>query len=314
MSNTFTLNDGYIAAEVRLHSVISGTGRAELPILLVPLDFTLRGPRQPGRCYDFRELRCRVSPFDSTYVADSRPANLDIRVPAGKELPSNLVHLEIPLDRTRLALLNRLRKGQDVTLRLDLELQIDELAEIKRVPGAFPSSIWGIAGRYRRQGSLTVTIPRSPWLDQILPGTEFAKSYLIELPAIPIDNCSDLKLSLDALQQAVKLEGMGFYNEAVAQCRTALEPFFEKGQAPDAAGGTQTKRVLKAAWQTRLGRRTYDWLSGSFLAVNQAANQPHHPSSSGFDQAEAQMLLIVTTALISYAIKTRPPAPAQAPP
>lgn len=278
-------------------------------MLIVSLDFLLHGPRQSGRCYDFRELRCRLSPFDTAHIAASLPTYLRERVTSGKEVNGRSVQLEIPMDRTRLALINRLRNGGDVTLRFDLELLVDELVEVARVPDTLRPSVWGLVERHHTQGKLTATIPRSTWLEQVLPGTEFAKVHIVELPAIPIDTCSDLKVSFDALQQAVKLEGMDFHNEAVAQCRIALEPFFETVQVPDGSGGTKPRRVLKAAWQTRLGQRTYDWLSGSFLAVNQATNQPHHPSSSGFDQMEAQMLLMITTALVSYAVKTQPSTP-----
>jgi hypothetical protein len=311
MSAQFTIDGGFIAAEVRLQpNSTYGTGRAELPVLVVSLDFTLRGPRNPGRCYDFRELRCRLSPFYTTYVAASVPTHLSIRLLSGKEVASHLVQLEIPLDHVRLALINRLRKGGDVNLRYDLELFTDELVEMARTNDPMHSIAWGISERHHTRSSLTAIIPRSEWLERVLAGTEFAKTYIIELPAIPIDSCSDMRVSFDALQQAVKLEGMGFYNEAVAQCRIALEPFFETVQTPGGSGGPKPRRVLKAAWQTRLGQRTYDWLSGSFLAVNQATNQPHHLSSSGLDQMEAQMLLMITTALISYAVKTQPATPA----
>lgn len=64
--------------------------------------------------------------------------------------------------------------------------------------------------------------------------------------------------------------------------------------------------MLKAEWQTRLGKATYEWLNGSFAAMKQATNKPHHLSSSNFDQMETQMLIIATTALVAYAIKTQP--------
>jgi hypothetical protein len=311
MSAQFTLDGGYIAAEASIHSnSIYGTGRAELPVLVVSLDFTFRGPRQPGRCYDFRELRCRLSPFDETYVATSLPTHLDVRITSGKELTNQWVQLEVPMDQVRLALINRLRKGGDVSLRFDLELFADELVEVTRTKDPMRPIAWGISDRHHMRSKLTVVIPRSEWLERVLTGTEFAKTHIIELPAIPINSCSDMKVSFDALQQAVKLEGMGFHNEAVAQCRIALEPFFETVQAPSGSGVTKPRRELKVAWQTRLGKRTYDWLNGSLHAVNQATKQSHHQSSSGFDQMEAQMLLMITTALISYAVKNQPTPPA----
>ena len=61
---------------------------------------------------------------------------------------------------------------------------------------------------------------------------------------------------------------------------------------------------LKAAWQTRLAQRTYDWLDSSLAAMRQAGNEAAHMSSTSYGQVEAQMLLLVTTALLAYAAKT----------
>src|SRR5258708_32930731 len=130
MSNYFTLPTSFIVAEVNIDaSGFYGTGRAELPVLVAPLRFHFRGPKDPGTCIDFRELRCRMSPFDGTYIGGSLPTPLQTRLTSGQESPNSLVHLQIELDRTRLSLINRLRNGGDVKLRLDFELLADELVE-----------------------------------------------------------------------------------------------------------------------------------------------------------------------------------------
>src|SRR5712671_2360956 len=120
MSEYFTASGGYIVAEVKADANgINGSGRAEMPVLLVMLQMLFRSPKQLGVTYDFRELRCRLSPFDGTYIATSLPAPLNIHLGPAQELANQLVYLEIPLDQNRLAVINRLRKGGDVKLRLD---------------------------------------------------------------------------------------------------------------------------------------------------------------------------------------------------
>jgi hypothetical protein len=47
-----------------------------------------------------------------------------------KDLKVHSVYLEIPLDRTRLAALERERNGSDLRLRLEFELVADELVEV----------------------------------------------------------------------------------------------------------------------------------------------------------------------------------------
>jgi len=309
MSEYFTASGGYIVAEVKADANgINGSGRAEMPVLLVMLQMLFRSPKQLGVTYDFRELRCRLSPFDGTYIATSLPAPLNIHLGPAQELANQLVYLEIPLDQNRLAVINRLRKGGDVKLRLDLELFADELVEIPKSQNA-PSAGWGLREHRHMQARVQVEIPRSKWVEQVLPGTGFGTIHILELPVIPIESCAEIQTAFNELQQAYKLESQGFYNEAVAACRKALEPFFERITKPDDKGVMRKFLVLKSSWQTRLGQATYDWLNASLIAVKQGADKTHHLSSSSFGQMEAQMLLTVATSLIAYAIKTRPESP-----
>ncbi len=306
MSESFTLRS-YIVAEVEVGSNNAyGTGRAELPVLVVNLRLIFRSPRGSGTSLDFREIRCRVSPFDATYIATSLPVYLKVRVKPGEERKDDWVHVEIPLDLTRLALINRLRNGGDVKIRLDLELLADEVVEVAHTQDKLQPSVWGLVERHHMQTKLRVVIPRSKWVEQVLPGMEFGRAHIMELATIPIESCAGVKAAFDALQQAQKLEGQGFYNEAVAKCRIALEAFLEITDKTDGKGGVRKVPTLKAEWQTRLGQRTYEWLNGSLVTVKQATNKSVHLSSLNFDQMEAQMLIIVTTALVAYAVKTQP--------
>ena len=127
----------------------------------------------------------------------------------------------------------------------------------------------------------------------------------MELPTIPIESCAAVKAAFDALLQAQKLESQGFYNEAVGKCRIALEAFLEIADKADDKGVIKKVPMLKSEWQTRLGERTYHWLNGSIASIKQATNKPLHLSSYHFDQMEAQMLIIVVTALVAYAVKTQ---------
>jgi len=199
-----------------------------------------------------------------------------------------------------------MRQGGDVRLRLDVELAAEELKEVGRIQDPRNPSVWGLWEVHQLRGKLQVVIPQSQWVGQILVGTEFEKTHIIELPAIPIQSCASVKSAFEELQQAVKLERQGFYGEAVSKCRHALDVFCEEAQVPDGKGGIVKRQKLKASWETRLGQRTYDWLNSSFGAIRGATNQSHHLSSTVFGQAEAQMLLIVTTAVVSYAVATLP--------
>jgi hypothetical protein len=309
MSENFSLSNGDIVAEVDVESGgIYGTGGPEQPTIVVTLKFLFRCPTAQGLAMDFRELHCRVSPFDGMYMGDSRTTHLNVRIDGGKTVPNHQAFLQIPVDRVRLAMLNRLRNGKDVKLRLDIELFADELALIGKAGGPPNNAIWGLRAHHRMFRQMNIVVPRATWVERVLSATNFGSIHIIELPVVPIEKCAGLKASFDALMQAQKLESEGYYREAIAKCRIALEPFFEKGHKTDDKGEKKEVPVLKAAWQTRLGKATYEWLNASLVALKQPANQAAHLSSACFDQIETQMFLAVTTAVVAYAIKTQPPA------
>lgn len=278
---------------------IIGTGRAELPVLAFQLTFHVTYPfKEPGFGFELRELRCRVSPNDGAYLAWTMPIPIHHARVTGefRELRQHFINVEIPLDRIRLATLERERKGGDLRLRLDFELLADELFEVKRIQVGYPSVAWGIKDHYYLTARVPVVIPRSNWVEKVLPQTGYGKIHIIELPAVPIEQCLGLKAAYDALRQAQELHKQGFYDEAVGKCRLALEPFFEETQ--------DKKKILKRSWETRLGKVTYDWLNASFIALKEPTNKPHHSPTTYFDQLDAEMLLAVTTALVAYAVQT----------
>lgn len=194
----------------------AGTGCFESPIMVVPLVINFTGPKAKGSALYFREIRCRVSPQDQSYFAENRPIRLNYILRAGGSLPNQQVLLEIPLDQARLSRMDRLRKGGDLKLRLDTELVADELIQIGD-SGKFPDpEVWGFKRQYIAHQQIHTAIPRSNWIELVLPNTHFGRIHLIELPAIPIAASSGLQTSFEALQQASKMEREGHYLEAIS--------------------------------------------------------------------------------------------------
>lgn len=301
------MSGGRIAAELTpIANSAYATGSPVWPILDFTLQMNFNGPSTPKSALDFKELRCRISPFDGSYIAASLPSPIQLTLGSGRNVSNHKVHLEVPVDRKRIASIDRARKGGDVNVRLDLELIADELIEISRIEGVPPQPIWGFKECHRMRAQTHIQIARSQWVEQILPATGIGKVYIIELPAIPLENCAEMHAAFEALQHAYKLEGQGLYAEAVSKCRFALEPFFEYVEKDDGQGGKKRIPKLKISWETRLGEATYQWLDASFAAIKFPMNQAHHFSSRDFGQLEAQMLLAVTTSLIAYAVNTNP--------
>ncbi len=208
-----------------------------------------------------------------------------------RDSKDNWVPVAIPLDRVRLATLENQRNGGDMKLTFDFELSVDELVVLKRLNLGYNSVVWGLKDHHSISANhIQIVIPRSNWINQVLPATGYGKIHIIELPAIPIESSSQLRAAHSALLQAQEMYNQGFYDDTVGKCRLALEPFFEVNEAK--------KMILKTSWETRLGKATYNWLNEASIALKQPTNRPHHSPAMYFNRLAAQMLLAVTTAVV----------------
>ena len=52
-----------------------------------------------------------------------------------------------------------------------------------------------------------------------------------------------------------------------------------------------------------MGKATYAWLNQTLAALKAGSNKPHHLASATYSQFDSQMIIMVTTAVVSYAAK-----------
>jgi hypothetical protein len=240
----FTIGS-YIVAEASLEAnSIFGTGYADYSILILPMQLDLRYPyKQAGSAI---ELCCRVASANSGYITPVIFTPMQFRASAEHlHLKNNTVHLEIPLDRERIAALERDRRGDDLQLRLDCELLADELVELAKTQAPYPAPVWGIREHHSMHSQIPLVIPRDVWVKRVLPGVGFGVVRVIELPAVTVEACNALKHSYDALRQAQEWHLIRLYDDAVGKCRVALDPFFELTEKIDEKGGKSRAPTLK---------------------------------------------------------------------
>lgn len=231
-------------------------------------------------------------------IAHIRPVAINRRRPgnlgyATEEHPL----IEMELDTRRIEWIERQRAGKsfEANLRVSLQVQFFGAAE------ASSNSTFGLIDATAIYGDVPVTCPDSHWREKVLPDLGYGKVIALELPAIDLDACKALEQSFLALEKAQKQFLLGHYDDAVAACRVALDPFFEQVEKE----GEPDKRIpkLKKSWELSLGAATYQWLDAVLGAIKTAANKPHHSPNIHFDRFGAQMLIAVTTSLIAYAAR-----------
>lgn len=216
--------------------------------------------------------------------------NTENNQPIGRDI---LLNIEIPLDARRLEWIEKQRSGKSLEASLHITLQVQIFGKNVHTP-SFPS---GLIDTVSIEGDIPIVVPDTHWRERVLPGVGYGKILVIELPAIGQDACKELDHSLNAFNNAQKQFGLGLYDETVASCRVAIEQFFE---AKADATGKKVPR-LKQSWETKLGAATYQWLDASLSVIKMETNKPHHSPENHVNRLGAQMILMVTTALVSYA-------------
>ena len=282
---------------------INGVGGYFAPQLWLPVRVNVHhGVMRPTDGFDFVALNGRFSVGGEPF-ARAMPSLIGFTLQ--RQFNKNQQHqtLEFHLDATRVAALERMRNGGDLKLHIDLEIEVIQLHALNSSSQEQPlvETRWAHVQRYRLHASADILIPRTTWIERVLPRLGFGTVHLIELPALPVAAVKEMKEAFEALRQAQAFHHVGQYSEAVGKCRVALEGFFEYPAVTDAGGITRNVPTLKSSWQTRLGKATYDWLNQTLSALKAGTNKPHHLASATYSQFDSQMIQLVTTTVVAYA-------------
>ncbi|HAP41320.1 MAG TPA: hypothetical protein DCQ94_16420 [Nitrospira sp.] len=296
MSATFTSNS-YIVAELETTGTgVYGTGSRLTPMLRLHGTLKLSAPNGANRALVFADLTAKLAfqGQEQTSIA-SLPCRLNVR--RDPEHPGPTPHsfsLDFPINMALFGQIENIRAGTDLVLKLTPEISAFRYAYAPVANAGFDAPLGGLLAleTLRTSMAIEVKVFKSHWIEHVLPAFGFGSVTVVEFPAVPVEACAAFADSLTALKHAQRFHAEGHYNQAVAQCRLALEPILE---ANDEGKGKR----LKKSWEIRLGASTYAWLKTAVHAVNDRTNKPHH-SNQRFDQLESQMLLAVTTAFVAY--------------
>lgn len=279
---------------------VNGQGAEILPRLFFQVRLVINeehsyGRQQPVQAWSFGVLTGELL-IGSEKVADIRPYSINNRMLGGQNYSNEIyLNIEIPLDARRIEWLELKRAGKSFEATLRINLQVQSFGQNLHTRD-FPC---GLLEASTIQGDIPFTIPDTHWRERVLPGLGYGKVMVVELPAASLEACKALDHSYKALEKAQMQFALGLYDGTVGSCRVALDQFFEPAEKDDGSGKTVPR--LKKSWERRLGEATYQWLDSSLGAIKAEANKPHHSPNNHFDRLEAQMLMMITTALISYA-------------
>lgn len=295
---------------------IGAQGGPAFPELLIPFSVTLR-PIDPHRGYGV------YYPTDNDPIQHFSLLQLSGRlmlngIPIGTipatltslntyNSQSNPLLLRIPLDLFRVGYIENRRTG-NVSLHLEVTpwIAVHRLAPRKEQVTGYERFELGYF-------TLQEQIPQSHWIQQVLPSLGYGKMQLIEVPLPETLFGEQLAQALTVLHLAQNAMNEGDYAKVLHQCRSALEIVlklrkYEGVPADPTKGPSFAEKVtyfIKLLPEDATGvSETH--VASIFKALQGITSSAHHVSSPSYTRADAQLVLLLTTALLSYLGKVPP--------
>jgi hypothetical protein len=129
---------------------------------------------------------------------------------------------------------------------------------------------------------------------------------LFELPKNSHIIPEEYSKSLNELEEAKRYFLNGDYDKTVGHCRSALDPFKAKKDEIK----TFIKSKSEFTWINDVLVATDEWLVKLVKSTSHFTSKAHHiPSVGHFGRPEAEIIMMITTALIAYIAKVEGTAP-----
>jgi hypothetical protein len=200
---------------------------------------------------------------------------------------------EIPLDLPTVNKIERDRAGGNLRVCLTIRLLLALHSESGAFRGFYAGQVDG----------LTFEIPRSQWVDNILPGLGYGGLELLEVRCGIGVLARELPKSVQEIREAKKYLSEGDWDKAVGHCRKAVEVILDARPASLAPGAKFRERVTAFIGDNlnALEDAQAKLLSRQMELIWEVSSQAAHPSTScPFKRADAEFLVRSTMALVEY--------------
>ncbi|MFP3138124.1 MAG: hypothetical protein RXS42_07895 [Nitrososphaeria archaeon] len=198
------------------------------------------------------------------------------------------------LDHYRLAQVEKIREGGDLQIRMELSFIIN-IYSFGNLATRLPSGV-SIDGR----------IPKSDWVERILPQLKFKDVSLIEIPKIENPEFGEV---INEINDAWKQYSMGEYDKVLTGCRKAMEALGkivkDKGFKKEATDEKGEKKTVpdweKAVGDEKIGKIIEDFVQKLFGFL---APGSHYGKS--INREDAELAILNTHALVNYVARKLP--------
>ena len=208
--------------------------------------------------------------------------------------PETQHQLEIPLD---LMTIERIEQSREGDLRVALNLR-----------AFFAVHISGGIGVQKfettRIEPLKFMIPKSQWVERLLPQLGYGRLELIEVRISNGTRAEGLPKAVQEIRQARAYLVNGDWEKVVAHCRKTLEAILDSRQlqlTPASKFGMRVDTFVNDHLGSKLGEKQTKLLADEMKLLWEVCSEAAHPNSPDyFKRADADFIVRNTTAILEY--------------
>ncbi|HTW90527.1 MAG TPA: hypothetical protein VMH22_02325 [bacterium] len=304
--------DNYHIGKVNIEAAaVRGSGGRTLPLLEIPAIWTMQSVQ--SRTDDAAGPRLTrhytlISVWGDVAAGQQNQERAFAHVQSPPLLVSTLrshesyEYIKVQLDAERLHALEAARDG-DMHISARLTTLVAKHLPVPTSPEPDLREEPPIVSLTTGRLEFRFSIPRSVWVERVLPHVGYGSSWLVEI-ARPSLTGDSLSRSTTHLATAMAHYTNGLYDLCVAECRKAIEIIPKS---------TKLKGLpQKPSFKDRTAAYVEQHLSGVLDKAKRAAvsemagtlwaltSKPHHASHTTFSRIDADCVMQLTTTLVSY--------------
>lgn len=201
--------------------------------------------------------------------------------------------LKFSLDDKAIHAIQSHRNGEDIRLRIQLIFTFIRKDSTSLIEG---EHIWGLEGVGHGRGDIHFAIPKSIWVEKILPDLGFPGFKLIEIPLTHkrLDEAYD-NIIMEFTNASEYFTRQDF-NKAVGHCRHTLDDLTRN--LKKLKDGVESETTFK--WLSTVDEATFTWIDALNKSISAISSKPHHAGlKKDFSRKEAESIYLVTLGLLN---------------
>ncbi len=205
------------------------------------------------------------------------------------------IWLRFYLDDASIFAVQKYRNGGDLTLRIDFTFTALRKEALNLIDNDIT---WGVEQVENFRGQVQFVVPKSYWVEKLLPALGYPGFKLIEIPLTHNAIGEDYKDIISEFNQAQDYFNKDDYNKCVAHCRHILDALSRN--LNKIKNGTASETTFK--WLSKIDSTTFTWIDEVDKSLSAISSKTHHIGlKKDFTRKEAESIYLITLGLMNFA-------------